>query len=144
MLKASVWALAAAAGAAFILIPPSSLAQQKNVPGVTATEITIGQTMPYSGPASSYGTIGKADAAYIAMINDQGGVNGRKIKLISLDDGYSPPRTVEQTRKLVEDDHILLDFNSLGTPTNTAIHKYLNHQKVPQLFVATGATKWGD
>src|SRR5579883_1965658 len=99
MLKASVWALAAAAGAAFILIPPSSLAQQKDVPGVTATEITIGQTMPYSGPASSYGTIGKADAAYIAMINDQGGVNGRKIKLISLDDGYSPPRTVEQMRK---------------------------------------------
>ncbi len=143
MLKASVWALAAAAGAAFILIPPSSLAQQKDVPGVTATEITIGQTMPYSGPASSYGTIGKADAAYIAMINDQGGVNGRKIKLISLDDGYSPPRTVEQTRDLVENQHVLLTFNQLGTPTNSAVQRYLNEKKVPQLFVATGATKWG-
>ncbi len=144
MLKASVWALAAAAGAAFILTPPVSLAQQKSTPGVTATEITIGQTMPYSGPASSYGTIGKADAAYIAMINDQGGVNGRKIKLISLDDGYSPPRTVEQTRDLVENQNVLLTFNQLGTPTNSAVQRYLNEKKVPQLFVATGATKWGN
>jgi len=121
-----------------------ALAQNKNWPGVTATEITIGQTMPYSGPASSYGTIGKAEAAYFAMINDQGGINGRKIKLISLDDAYSPPRTVEQTRRLIEEENVLLDFSALGTPTNTAVRKYLNEKKVPQLFVATGATKWGD
>jgi branched-chain amino acid transport system substrate-binding protein len=127
-----------------LLLANSANAQKKYGPGVSDTEIILGQTMPYSGPASAYGTIGKADAAYIAMINDQGGVNGRKIKLISLDDGYSPPRTVEQMRKLVEDDHVLLDFNSLGTPTNSAIQRYLNQHKVPQLFVATGATKWGD
>src|SRR6185312_6893371 len=136
-------AAAAVAIAGLLLIEPA-FAQKKYGPGVSDTTITIGQTMPYSGPASSYGTIGRADAAYIAMINDHGGVNGRKINLISLDDGYSPPKTVEQMRKLVEEDNILLDFNSLGTPTNTAIHKYLNHNKVPQLFVATGATKWGD
>jgi branched-chain amino acid transport system substrate-binding protein len=112
--------------------------------GVTDHEITIGQTMPYSGPASSYGTIGKAETAYFKMVNDQGGVNGRKIKLISLDDGYSPPKTVEQTRRLVEEDHVLLLFNGLGTPTQTSVQKYLNQKKVPQLFVATGATKWGD
>jgi branched-chain amino acid transport system substrate-binding protein len=111
---------------------------------VTDTEIKIGQTMPYSGPASSYGTIGRAEAAYFAMINEKGGVNGRKINLISLDDGYSPPRTVEQVRKLVEQEGVAFTFNTLGTPTNTAIHKYMNARKVPQLFVATGATKWGD
>jgi branched-chain amino acid transport system substrate-binding protein len=111
---------------------------------VTDTEIKLGQTVPYSGPASSYGTIGRAQAAYFAMINDQGGINGRKITLISLDDGYTPPRTVEQTRKLVEQENVLADFSPLGTPTNTAIRKYLNDHKVPQLFVATGATKWGD
>ncbi|HUH83964.1 MAG TPA: ABC transporter substrate-binding protein [Stellaceae bacterium] len=121
-----------------------AMAQKQYGPGVTDHEITIGQTMAYSGPASAYGTIGKADEAYIAMVNAHGGVNGRKIKLISLDDGYSPPKTVEQMRKLVEEDHILLDFNSLGTPTNSAIQRYLNEHKVPQLFVATGATKWGD
>ena len=120
------------------------LAQTKYGPGVTDKEIKIGNTMPYSGPASSYGTIGKAETAYFAMINDQGGVNGRKIKFISLDDGYSPPKTVEQTRRLVEQDEVLFDFSPLGTPTNSAIQKYLNAKKVPQLFVATGATKWGD
>jgi branched-chain amino acid transport system substrate-binding protein len=119
-------------------------AQKKYAPGVTDTEIKIGQTMPYSGPASSYGTIGRAEAAYFAMINEKGGVNGRKINLISLDDGYSPPRTVEQVRKLVEQEGVAFTFNTLGTPTNTAIHKYMNARKVPQLFVATGATKWGD
>ncbi len=119
-------------------------AQGKNPPGVTATEITIGQTQPYSGPASSYGTIGKVETAYFAMINAKGGINGRKINLISLDDGYSPPKTVEQIRRLVEQDHVLLIFQSLGTPPNSAIHKYMNTKKVPQLFVATGATKWGD
>jgi branched-chain amino acid transport system substrate-binding protein len=115
-----------------------------DMPGVTKTEITLGQTMPYSGPLSAYSTIGKAETAYFAMVNAEGGVKGRKIKLISLDDSYSPPKTVEQTRKLVEEDHILADFNPLGTPPNSAIQKYMNAHKVPQLFVATGATKWGD
>jgi len=113
-------------------------------PGASDEEIKIGQTMPYSGPASAYGTIGRTEAAYFDMINAQGGVNGRKIRLISLDDGYSPPRTVEQVRKLVEEEQVLFIFQSLGTPPNSAIHKYLNAKKVPQLFVATGATKWGD
>ena len=119
-------------------------AQKKYAPGVSDSEIKIGQTMPYSGPASSYGTIGKAEAAYLKMINEQGGVNGRKINLISLDDGYSPPKTVEQVRRLVEQEQVAFTFNTLGTPTNTAIQKYLNDRKVPHLFVATGATKWGD
>ena len=100
--------------------------------------------MPYSGPASAYGTIGKAEAAYFKMVNDEGGINGRKINFISLDDGYSPPKTVEMARKLVEQDEVLLVFQSLGTPSNSAIHKYMNAKKVPQLFVATGATKWDD
>ncbi|HZB90136.1 MAG TPA: ABC transporter substrate-binding protein [Stellaceae bacterium] len=134
-------ALGAAALAGVLLVGP---AMAQNSPAVTSTEITIGQTMPYSGPASAYGTIGKAESAYFDMINAKGGVNGRKIKLISLDDGYTPPKTVEQTRRLVEQDHVLADFSPLGTPTNTAIQKYLNQQKVPQLFVATGATKWGN
>ncbi len=121
-----------------------ALAAKHYGPGVTDTEIKIGQTMPYSGPASAYGQIGKAEAAYFNMINEEGGINGRKIKFMSLDDGYSPPKTVEQTRKLVEEDHVLLMYSSLGTPTNSAVHKYLNAKKVPQLFVATGATKWGD
>jgi len=107
-------------------------------------EIKIGQTMPYSGPASAYGTIGKVESAYFAMLNDKGGINGHKINLISLDDGYSPPKTVEQVRRLVEQDQVLLIFQSLGTPSNSAIHKYMNQKKVPQLFPATGATKWGD
>ncbi len=121
-----------------------ALAQKKYGPGVTDTEIKIGNTNPYSGPASAYGTIARSESAYFAMINDQGGVNGRKIVFISLDDAYSPPKTVEQVRRLVEQDEVLLLFQSLGTPSNTAIHKYMNAKKVPQLFVATGATKWGD
>ena len=114
-------------------------ARAANTPGVTDTEIKIGQTMPYSGPASAYGVIGKAEAAYFRMINEQGGVNGRKINLISLDDGYSPPKTVEQTRRLVEQEQVAFIFGTLGTPTNTAIRQYLNDNKVPQLFIATGA-----
>jgi branched-chain amino acid transport system substrate-binding protein len=113
-------------------------------PGVSDTEIKIGNTMPYSGPASAYGAVGKSDAAYFAMINEQGGVNGRKINFISRDDGYSPPKTVEQVRQLVEQDQVLLLFNTLGTPPNTAIQGYLNDNKVPQVFVATGADKWND
>ena len=113
-------------------------------PGATGTEIKLGNIMPYSGPASAYGVIGHVEAAYFKKINDEGGINGRKINFISYDDGYSPPKTVEQARKLVEDDQVLLIFNSLGTPTNTAIHRYMNEKKVPQLFVATGATKWND
>ena len=113
-------------------------------PGVTDTEIKLGSTMPYSGPASSYGTIGKSDAAYFAMINDQGGINGRKVNFVSLDDAYSPPKTVEDIRQLVEQDHVLATFNTLGTPPNSAIHDYMNEKKVPQLFVATGADKWNN
>ena len=128
---------------AWIAASPA-LAEKKYDPGATDTEIKIGQTMPYSGPGSAYGTIGKAEVAYFKMINDQGGINGRKINLISLDDGYSPPRTVEQIRKLVEENEVLFTFQNLGTAHNTAIQKYLNAKKVPQLFVATGATKWGD
>ena len=142
-MKCGTLALSAAVLAGVLLVSPA-VAQKQYGPGVTDTEITLGQTMPYSGPLSAYGTIGRAETAYFAMINDQGGVNGRKIKLISLDDGYSPPKTVEQTRRLVEEDNVLADFNPLGTPTNTATQRYLNDHKVPQLFVATGATKWGD
>ncbi len=112
--------------------------------GATDTEIKIGNIMPYSGPASSYGVIGKTEQAYFNKINAEGGINGRKINFISYDDGYSPPKTVEQARKLVESDEVLLIFNSLGTPPNSAIQKYMNSKKVPQLFVATGATKWND
>jgi branched-chain amino acid transport system substrate-binding protein len=119
-------------------------AEKQYGPGVTDTEIKIGNTVPYSGPASSYGTIGKAEAAYFRMLNDQGGINGRKINFISYDDAYSPPKTVEQVRKLVEEDGVLLMLATLGTPTNSAIQRYLNQKKVPQLFVATGATKWND
>ena len=122
----------------------TALAEKKYDPGASDTEIKIGQTMPYSGPASAYGTIGKAEADYFRMINEQGGVNGRKINLITLDDGYSPPKTVEQTRRLVEQEQVLLIFQSLGTAMNTAIQKYMNAKKVPQLFISTGATKWGD
>jgi ABC-type branched-subunit amino acid transport system substrate-binding protein len=119
-------------------------AQKKYGPGASDTEIKLGQTMPYSGPASAYGAIGKAEVAYFKMVNDQGGINGRKVDLISLDDAYSPPRAVEQTRKLVEQDQVLALFQSLGTPSNSAIHKYVDARKVPHLFIATGATKWGD
>jgi branched-chain amino acid transport system substrate-binding protein len=119
-------------------------AQKKYDPGASDTEIKIGNIMPYSGPASAYGTIGRAQAAYFRMINEQGGVNGRKITFISYDDAYSPPKTVEQARKLVEGDEVLLIFSPLGTATNTAIMKYMNAKKVPQLFISSGATKWGD
>jgi len=112
--------------------------------GATDTEIKIGNIMPYSGPASAYGVIGKTEAAYFNKINAEGGINGRKINFISYDDGYSPPKAVEQARKLVESDEVLLIFNSLGTPSNSAIQKYMNAKKVPQLFVATGATKWNE
>jgi len=138
---------ALASAAAFALLAASSggaLAQKKYDTGATDTEIKIGNIMPYSGPASAYGVIGKTEAAYFKKINDAGGINGRKINFISYDDGYSPPKTVEQARKLVESDEVLFIFNSLGTPPNTAIHKYMNAKKVPQLFVATGATKWND
>jgi branched-chain amino acid transport system substrate-binding protein len=134
----------AAALAASLMLASAAHAQKRYGPGASDTEIKLGQTMPYSGPASAYGTIGKAEAAYFRMINDQGGINGRKLNLISLDDGYSPPRTVEQIRKLVEDEQVLFTFQTLGTPSNTAIQKYMNARKVPHLFVATGATKWGD
>jgi branched-chain amino acid transport system substrate-binding protein len=113
-------------------------------PGASDTEIKIGNTMPYSGPASAYGVIGKTEAAYFNMLNEQGGINGRKINFISRDDGYSPPKTVELVRKLVEEDQVLFTFNILGTPPNTAVQGYLNDNKVPQLFVATGADKWND
>jgi branched-chain amino acid transport system substrate-binding protein len=116
----------------------------QTVVGVTATEIKIGNTNPYSGPASAYGTIGRAIGAYFKKVNDEGGVNGRKIAYISYDDAYSPPKTVEMVRRLVEEDQVALLFNTLGTPPNSAIHKYMNQMKVPQLFVATGATKWND
>src|SRR5215813_3489221 len=119
-------------------------ARAENAPGITDKEIKIGQTMPYSGPASSYGAIGKAELAYFKKINDEGGINGRMLNLLSLDDGYSPPKTVEQIRRLVEQDQVAFIFQSLGTPSNSAIQKYLNDHKVPQLFVATGATKWDD
>src|SRR6266540_5487714 len=125
------------------LASPATLAQKKYDPGASDTEIRIGNTNPYSGPASAYGTIGKSITAYFKMVNDQGGINGRKINFISYDDAYSPPKTVEMVRKLVEDDQVLFVFNPLGTPSNTAIWKYMNDHKVPQLFVATGATKWG-
>src|SRR5262245_20954525 len=113
-------------------------------PGVTATEIKLGNTNPYSGPASAYGTIGKAIGAYFKKVNEEGGINGRKLNFVTYDDGYLPPKAVEMARKLVEDDKLLLLFQTLGTPSNTAIHKYMNDEQVPQLFVATGATKWGD
>src|ERR1700733_15262046 len=121
-----------------------ALAQKKYDTGATDTEIKIGNIMPYSGPASAYGTIGRTEAAYFKKINAAGGINGRKINFISYDDGYSPPKAVEQARKLVESDEVLLIFNSLGTPSNSAIHKYMNAKKVPQLFVSTGAAKWND
>ncbi len=128
----------------FLLASPGALAQKKYGPGASDTEIKVGNTNPYSGPASAYGTIGRAEAAYFAMINEQGGVNGRKINFITLDDGYSPPRTVEQIRKLVEQEQVLLLAGTLGTPPNSAIHKYVNAKGVPHIFVNTGATKWGD
>src|ERR1700732_4201406 len=129
---------------AFAAMSGSALAQKKYDTGATDTEIKIGNIMPYSGPASAYGVIGKTEEAYFKKINAEGGINGRKINFVSYDDAYSPPKAVEQARKLVESDEVLLVFNPLGTPSNTAIQKYLNAKKVPQLFVATGASKWND
>jgi len=126
--------------AAMTVVP----ARAQNAPGITATEILFGQTMPYSGPASSYGTIGKASDAYFRMINDQGGINGRSLRMVSLDDGYLPPKTVELTRRLIEEDLVAFLFNTLGTPTTNATRKYVNSKKVPQLFIASGATQFGD
>ena len=133
-----------ASATAFAFAPSIVRAQKKYDPGVTDKEIKLGHTNPYSGPLSAYGVIGKAEAAYWTMVNDTGGINGRKDNFISYDDGYQPPKTVEMVRKLVEDDKVLAMFQLLGTPTNTVVHKYLNQKKVPQLFVATGASKWGD
>jgi len=133
-----------AALAILVATSTAALAQKKYDVGATDTEIKIGNIMPYSGPASAYGVIGKTEQAYFNKINAEGGINGRKINFISYDDGYSPPKTVEQARKLVESDEVLLIFNSLGTPPNSAIQRYMNAKKVPQLFVATGATKWND
>ena len=126
------------------LVTSAGRARAGDMPGITDTEIKIGQTMPYSGPLSAYGVIGKTELAYFKMINEAGGINGRKINLISVDDGYSPPKTVEQIRRLVEQEKVAFIFNSLGTPPNTAIQPYLNENKIPQLFVATGAAMWGD
>jgi branched-chain amino acid transport system substrate-binding protein len=126
------------------LASPAALAQKKYDSGASDKAIKIGNTNPYSGPASAYGTIGKSIGAYWKMVNEQGGINGRMVEWISYDDGYSPPKTVEMTRKLVEQDQVLFMFQTLGTPPNTAIHKYMNSKKVPQAFVATGATKWND
>ncbi|TMJ79100.1 MAG: branched-chain amino acid ABC transporter substrate-binding protein, partial [Alphaproteobacteria bacterium] len=127
-----------------LAVASAANAQKKYDPGATDTEIKVGNIMPYSGPLSAYATIGKTEAAYFRKINEEGGINGRKINFISYDDGYNPAKTVEQARKLVEDDEVLLIFNSLGTPGNTAIQKYMNAKKVPQLFVSTGAAKWND
>ncbi len=139
------WGALSAALAISALTGSGALAAEKKYDtGATDTEIKIGNIMPYSGPASAYGVIGKTEEAYFRKINAEGGINGRKINFISYDDAYSPPKTVEQARKLVESDEVLFVFNSLGTPPNTAIQKYMNTKKVPQLFVATGATKWND
>src|SRR5437660_12620619 len=126
------------------LLAGTAVAEKKYDTGASDTEIKIGNIMPYSGPASAYGTIGKTEAAYFNKVNAEGGINGRKIVFVSYDDGYSPPKAYEQARKLVESDEVLLIFNSLGTPSNTAIQKYMNARKVPQLFVSTGAAKWND
>src|SRR3979490_2166251 len=134
----------ALAGLLAIAIAGTANGQKKYDPGATDTEIKVGNIMPYSGPASAYATIGKTEDAYFKKINAEGGINGRKINFISYDDGYNPAKTVEQARKLVESDEVLLVFNSLGTPGNTAIQKYMNAKKVPQIFVSTGAAKWND
>jgi branched-chain amino acid transport system substrate-binding protein len=135
--------LGSAAAFAIALASPA-VAQKKYDQGASDTEIKIGNTNPYSGNASAYGQIGKTIEAYFKMVNDNGGINGRKVNFITYDDGYSPPKTVEMVRKLVEEDQVLFVFQTLGTPPNTAIHKYMNQKKVPQLFVATGASKWGN
>ena len=137
-------AMLSAAAVVVAVTGSAAFAQKKYDTGATDTEIKIGNIMPYSGPASAYGVIGKTIEAYFKKVNAEGGINGRKLNLVTYDDSYSPPKAVEQVRKLVESDEVLLVFNPLGTPSNTAIQKYLNSKKVPQLFVATGATKWND
>jgi branched-chain amino acid transport system substrate-binding protein len=143
-MRNGIFHLTAGTAVAIALAASPASAQKKYDTGATDTEIKIGQTVPFSGPASAYATIGKAQAAYINMINDQGGVNGRKINFIQYDDAYSPPKTVEQVRKLVESDEVLLTFQIIGTPPNAAVQKYLNSKKVPQLFAATGASRFTD
>src|SRR5690242_1030830 len=136
--------LAAASAVAALLVATSAHAQKKYDTGANDTEIKVGQTVPFSGPYSVYANIGKTQAAYMKMINDQGGINGRKINLIQYDDAYSPPKTVEQVRKLVESDEVLFTFQLIGTAANAAVQKYLNGKKVPQLFAATGASRFSD
>jgi ABC-type branched-subunit amino acid transport system substrate-binding protein len=136
--------LAAISAALALMLASTACAQKKYDPGASDTEIKIGQTMPYSGPASAYGTIGRAHAAYFKKINEEGGINGRKITFVSLDDGYAPPKTVEMVRRLVEQDEVLVLFGMLGTPTNSAVHKYLNAQHIPQLLINAGASKFSD
>jgi branched-chain amino acid transport system substrate-binding protein len=138
------WFASTALALALVCIAGASLAEKRYSPGNTDTEIKIGQTMPYSGPASVYGAVGRAEIAYFKMLNEQGGINGRKINLISLDDGYSPPKTVEQIRKLVEQDNVAFIFQSLGDVTNVVAQKYLNERKIPQLFLADGSSRWDD
>ena len=142
--RRKLWIAAMTASTVALASTGSALAQKKYDTGASDSEIKIGNIMPYSGPASAYGVIGKTEAAYFSKINAEGGINGRKISFITYDDGYSPPKAVEQARKLVESDEVLLVFNPLGTPSNTAIEKHMNGKKVPQLFVATGATKWNE
>ncbi|HEX4077561.1 MAG TPA: ABC transporter substrate-binding protein [Rhizomicrobium sp.] len=139
-MKIALIAVCAAMG----LVGLASAALAENAPGVTATEIKIGQTMPYSGPASAYSVLGKVEVAYFNMLSEQGGINGRKVMLLSRDDGYQPAKAIEQVRKLIEQDQVAFIFSSLGTPSNLAIRKYLNDKKIPQLFVASGADIWGD
>ena len=143
-MRNGIFHLASCAALGIALSATSAYAQKKYDTGATDTEIKVGQTLAFSGPASAYATIGKTQAAYINMINEQGGINGRKIKLIQYDDAYSPPKAVEQVRKLVEDDEVLLTFQILGTPSNAAVQKYLNGKKVPQLYAATGASRFTD
>src|ERR1700691_1273925 len=143
-MRNGIFHLLGATTVAVALSASSAHAQKKYAPGATDTEIKIGQTLPFSGPASAYASIGKTQAAYFNMINEQGGVNGRKINLIQYDDSYSPPKAVEQVRKLVESDEVLLMFQMIGTPSNAAVQKYLNTKKVPQLFAATGASRFTD
>jgi len=143
-MKITTLHLAAVSALTIALSASSAFAQKKYDSGANDTEIKVGQTAPFSGPASAYATISKAQAAYIKMVNDEGGVNGRKINLIQYDDAYSPPKTVEQVRKLVESDEVLLTFQLIGTPPNAAVQKYLNVKKVPQLFAATGASRFSD
>src|SRR4249919_249270 len=140
----TVYRAAGVALFASMLLAAPTHAEKKYGPGASDKEIKLGQTMSYSGALSVFGTIGRTQAAYFEMLNAAGGINGRRVTFISLDDGYMPPRTVEQTRKLVEQEEVLALFGSTGTPTNSAIHKYVNARQVPHLFLSTGASKWGD